>query len=185
MSKSPSDVIIPPIIRTERKYAGKRISVRNDYVDCGLPKLILREVIEHPGAVIILPVTNEKNLLMVHQFRHPINQFTLEFPAGTLESGEEPELCAKRELQEEANVVASEWQSLGILHPMPGLGNEVQYLFFATGLSKKQGQTDPGEVIEQRELSIPEFEALIADGLVTDAKTIATFCRAKIRGLLS
>jgi ADP-ribose pyrophosphatase len=175
---------IPPTIRTERKYQGKRLNLRNDYVDCGLESLVCREVVEHPGAVVILPVLDDGNLLMIEQYRHPIETFMFEFPAGTLEKDESPDICAARELVEETNMRASRLESLGILHPAPGFCNEVQYLFIAHDLTHEQGTTDPGEVIETRSLHISEIKKAIVEGMITDSKSIAILYHACLRGLV-
>lgn len=175
---------IPRTIKTELKYQGKRLNLRNDFVDCGLDSPVCREVVEHPGAVVILPVLDDGNLLMIEQYRHPIETFLFEFPAGTLEKNESPEDCASRELVEETSMRASKLESLGIVYPAPGFCNEVQYLFVAHGLTPEQGTTDPGEVIETRAMHISEIKKAIGEGRITDSKSISILYRAFLRGFV-
>ena len=89
---------IPPTVKSEQVYKGKRINVRKDWVDCGLDSLVIREVIEHPGAVVILPIHSDGTITLVRQYRHALGLVTLECPAGTREIGEDPLSTAKRDL---------------------------------------------------------------------------------------
>jgi len=174
----------PAIVSSEIKYTGKRLRLRNDIVDCGSDGLITREVVEHPGAVVILPVLADGKLVVIRQYRHPIDEPLYEFPAGTLEISEAPHVCADRELTEEANYKTKTLVSLGYLYPAPGFCNEKQYLFLATDLSSHQGNPDPGEIIETEYFSVSQFKKMVIDGLITDAKSIAIFSRALFMGLL-
>ncbi|WP_064608804.1 NUDIX hydrolase [Photobacterium sp. J15] len=140
--------------------------------------------VKHPGAVIILPITNDGKLVMVNQYRPAIQKWILEFPAGTLEDQENILECAKRELAEEVQLQASNWQSLGELLPVPGFCDEVQYLYLAQGLSDCAGELDDDEVIEITSLTIAEFEEKVATNQIQDAKTIATFFKARMMSLI-
>lgn len=174
----------PSIVSSEIKYSGKRLSLRNDTVDCGKDGLIIREVVEHPGAVVILPLLGDERLVLIRQYRHPIGAPLYEFPAGTLEAGEAPHVCADRELTEEANYRAGSLLPLGHLYPAPGFCNEKQYLFLATDLTLEQGNPDPGEIIETEYFSVSQFKKMVIDGLITDAKSISIFSRALFMDLL-
>lgn len=140
--------------------------------------------VKHPGAVVIVPVTDSGDLVMVHQYRPAIQKWILEFPAGTLENQEEILPCAKRELAEEVQLQASQWQDLGELLPVPGFCDEVQYLFLAKGLSESDGELDDDEIIEVVTLSIEEFEAKVANSEIQDAKTLSAFLKARLLKLL-
>ncbi|HMO18633.1 MAG TPA: NUDIX hydrolase [Oligoflexia bacterium] len=177
-----SPLIPPPVINSEVMYKGVRLAVRKDYVDCGLKDPVLREVVEHPGAVVILPVFSDGQLLMVNQFRHPLGRMMFEFPAGTLEHGEKPDVCAHRELTEEAHFRAQSMISLGIIHPAPGFCNEQQFLFLATDLIPEKGTPDPGEIIETAYFTVSEVKKMITNCMITDAKSIAIFSRALFSG---
>jgi len=164
-------------------YEGRFRAVR-DTVEYPNGKVIAHETITHPGAVVILPVSNDGGLLLVEQYRHSIASMLLEFPAGTLEAGEEPRLCAERELAEEAGFAANEWISLGVLYPAPGFCDELQHLFLARGLSTSYAKPDDDEIITLHPMSIKDFEKAIASGLVNDAKSISIFFKARLLGLL-
>ncbi|OLQ71296.1 ADP-ribose pyrophosphatase [Photobacterium proteolyticum] len=140
--------------------------------------------VKHPGAVVILPVTNNGELVMVRQYRPAIQKWILEFPAGTLESQEDILSCAKRELAEEVQLKAELWQDLGELLPVPGFCDEVQYLFFAKGLTECTGELDDDEIIEVITLSVNDFEMKVASGEIQDAKTLSTFFKARMLKLL-
>lgn len=135
--------------------------------------------VKHPGAVVIVPVTDSAELVMVRQYRPAIQKWILEFPAGTLESQEDIPACAKRELAEEVQLQAEQWQSLGELLPVPGFCDEVQYLFLAKELSECDGELDDDEIIEVVTLSIQEFEAKVANGEIQDSKTLSAFLKAR------
>lgn len=140
--------------------------------------------VKHPGAVIIVPINQHGELVLVHQYRPAIKQWILEFPAGTLESKEDILNCAKRELAEEVNLKAENWQSLGELLPVPGFCDEVQYLFLAQGLSETAGELDDDEVIEVVTMSIAEFEQKVLKNEIQDGKTLATYLKIKIMGIV-
>ena len=140
--------------------------------------------IRHPGAVVILPRGADGELVLVEQYRHGTGQWLLEFPAGTLEPGEEPEGCARRELEEETGWRAATWQALGPLHPLPGTSDEVQHGYLATDLSPGNAAPEEDEQIQVRQLTVTAVEQAIVSGQVSDAKTIALFCRARLAGHL-
>jgi ADP-ribose pyrophosphatase len=144
----------------------------------------MRVNLEHPGAVVILPKDQGGNLILVNQYRHSVRSYILEFPAGTLEEGEEPESCARRELQEEVKQAAKDWVSLGTLFPAPGFCNEQQHLFFASDLTSAELEADHDEVIEIVSMSVQKVEEAIVQGRIVDAKTIAAFMRARLHGLV-
>jgi len=175
---------IPPIIKSDRPYLGKRISLRRDWVDCGEEALVLREVIEHPGAVVILPITSEQKIVLVKQYRHPLGLVLFECPAGTREINENTLETAQRELAEEAKFSAQEWISLGILHPIPGLSNEVQEVYLARNLSTRNIPSDPGEYLEVHIFTFPEVKEMIKSGAITDTKSISAIYRAELNGYL-
>ncbi|WIH24646.1 NUDIX hydrolase [Photobacterium damselae] len=140
--------------------------------------------IKHPGAVVIIPIDRNGDLILVHQYRPAIKQWIYEFPAGTLEDKENILACAQRELAEEAKLQAQNWQSLGELLPVPGFCDEIQYLFLAQELSEANGELDDDEIMDVVTLSITEFERKIAANQIQDNKTIAAYCKAKAMQLL-
>ena len=175
---------VPITLKSEILYRGKRINVRVDEVDCKLDFPVKREVVEHPGAVVILPISDDKKIIFVHQYRHALGFTTYELPAGTRELGEDPLSTAKRELSEEVKYSANNWKSLGTIYPLPGLSNELQHLFLATSLYVDYKDSDPGEYIEVAEFTLDQVKEMIISNLITDAKTIAALYKAVLLGLI-
>ncbi|WP_279146890.1 NUDIX hydrolase [Photobacterium carnosum] len=140
--------------------------------------------IKHPGAVIIIPIDSNGDLILVHQYRPAVSQWLFEFPAGTLEAKEDIFGCAQRELAEETKLEASQWQPLGQLLPVPSFCDEIQYLYVAQGLSATDGELDDDEIINVVTLSVSEVEQKIADNQIQDNKTLAAFLKARILGFI-
>ena len=140
--------------------------------------------IKHPGAVIIIPIDSNGDLILVHQYRPAVSQWLFEFPAGTLEAKEDIFGCAQRELAEETNLAASQWHPLGQLLPAPSFCDEIQYLYVAQGLSATDGELDDDEIINVVTLSVSEVEQKIADNQIQDNKTLAAFLKARILGFI-
>lgn len=171
------------ILHTEVLYQGKLKGVR-DTIQSDEGKTFFHETIEHPGAVVVLPVMEDKRIVCVSQYRHSIRREFLELPAGTLEKGEDPAVCAGREIQEEIGMAATEMISLGTLYPAPGFCSEVQHLFVALGLYDSPAQPDEDEQISLVFMTAQEIEQAIVNGVLSDAKSIALFMKARLRGLL-
>jgi ADP-ribose diphosphatase len=165
-------------------YQWKCFSIEQEHHQLPDGRNIEFTTVKHPGAVIIVPINHSGDLVLVHQYRPAIKQWILEFPAGTLESKEDILNCAKRELAEEVNPKAESWQSLGELLPVPGFCDEVQYLFLAQGLSETAGELDDDEVIEVVTLSIAEFEQKVLNNEIQDGKTLATYLKIKMMGIV-
>lgn len=160
-------------LSTTRKYEGKVINVRLDDVKISNGNEGFREVVEHSGGVVIVPITAENKVVLIKQWRYPIDQELIELPAGKLEVGEEPFPAAKRELQEETGYVADKWEDLGCIFTAPGFCNEKLYMYKASDLTYTQTNFDDGEVIDKFEVSIKEATDMIKSGKINDAKTIA------------
>ena len=167
------------IVATEELFKGKLRAVRETIRDDDGREYRF-ELVHHPGAVVILPVLDDGTLVLIHQYRHALRTSIFELPAGTLEAGEEPIICARREIREEIGYDAREIIPLGILHPAPGFCDEVQHLFLAKGLFESSAPKDVDEVIEVRPMSCAEVEEGIRSGTITDGKTLATLLRAKL-----
>jgi ADP-ribose pyrophosphatase len=167
------------IVATEELFKGKLKGVRETVRDDNGREFRF-ELIHHPGAVVVLPILEDGTLALIHQYRHALRTSIFELPAGTLEVGEEPLVCARREIREEIGYDAREIIPLGILHPAPGFCDEVQHLFVAKGLFESPATKDLDEVIEVQPMSYAEVEKAIQVGTITDAKTIATLFRARL-----
>ena len=140
--------------------------------------------VRHPGAVVFIPRQADGTLLVITQYRHSVRQTLLEFPAGTLEPGETPLDCARREIAEEVGHLAQTWEYVGEFHPAPGFCSEVQYGFVATDLAPCEAARDEDELIEVVPMRSAQVEQAIRDGTMTDVKFIALYMRARVRGLV-
>ena len=135
-----------------------------------------REYVVHPGAVMIVPLLDDGaghvRLVMERQFRYPVGQTIIEFPAGKLDPGEAGFACAQRELREETGYIAAEWARAGMLHPLVAYSTEFIEVWFARGLTAGPRQLDAGEFLDVFTASLDDLQGWCRDGRVTDAKTL-------------
>ncbi len=143
-----------------------------------------REIIRHPGAVMILAECGDGRFVLVRQYRKAVDRELLEVVAGTLEPGEDPSVCARRELQEETGRAALELTALGTVVPAPGYSAETLYAFHARVDDGGAATPDPDEQVESVVLSAAEIDRLIADGSLTDGKTLALWVLCRARGIV-
>ncbi len=172
------------LIERRKVYSGRIFDVFSDTVRIPTGAVVARDVVTHPGAVVVLPQNENGELLLIRQYRHAIAQTILEFPAGTLEPEEEPLACAKREIAEETGFSAAVWIALGTVVPAPGFCGEIQHLYLARELAPMAAAGDDDEIIELAPMNCGEVERAVVDGRIIDAKTIAIFARARLGGLL-
>ena len=130
------------------------------------------EVIRHPGAAAIVALTDRGGVILIRQFRYAVGGDIWEIPAGTMNPGEAPLVCARRELEEETGVTAHDWTALGAITPLPGYSDEVVHLFVARRLSPGGQQLDDDELLEVREVALETALEMIAKHEIRDAKTI-------------
>lgn len=159
-------------------FEGKFVQVSTYNIELSNGKKAIREVVKHPGGVVVVAQKDENTILMVKQYRYPIKQVALELPAGRLEPGENPDLAIKRELEEETGYIAKTWRSLGHIYTTPGICDEKLYLYYATDLEFKKQKPDDGEIIEFFEYNLNEVFDMIKTGEINDAKTICALTRA-------
>ncbi len=163
------------VLRTEKKYAGKVFDLIVDEIEYPSGNRSVREVASHPGGAVIAPVLADHSLILVKQYRYPIRQFIYELPAGKLNPGEEPAVCAQRELQEETGYTAGTLRLRTSIYTTPGFCNERLHLYVATGLepSERGQQLEEGEASLTLEI-VPFARALgmIKDREIVDAKSI-------------
>jgi ADP-ribose pyrophosphatase len=161
------------VTSTKRIYDGKIINLRVDTVLLQNEKTSYREIVEHHGAIAIVPITDAGSVLMVRQFRLAAAQTTLEIPAGSVEAGEDVTDCAHRELAEEVHLSATSMKKLFQSFVAPGYSTELIHTFLATGLSTKTLEGDDDEFLEIVEMPLEHAIALIGSGDIQDSKTIS------------
>lgn len=173
---NPAGRRLDPPFRTTRIHEGRIVSLRESDYRRPDGTVVRREVMDHPGAVVIVPVTDD-HVILVRQPREAVEEYTLELPAGKLDHiGEDPLECAKRELAEEVSREAADWRDLGGFWTAPALLTEFIHCFMATGLTPVTGvEADEDEDIEVVEWPLDDLEGAIA--LVRDAKTLVGLMR--------
>ena len=153
-------------------YDGNFIQVRKDTVSLPDSSTSTREYLTHPGAVAMLALLDNGNLVMERQYRYAPRQEFVELPAGKIDNGEDILVTAQRELLEETGYVASEWTHLTTAWPCIGYADERMEYFLARGLSHQGGQLDEGEFLEVFELSLSDAIEWIRVGKINESKTI-------------
>ena len=161
------------VTSTKRIYDGRVINLRLDTVLMPDGKLSQREIIEHRGAVAMVPLYADKTVVLVRQFRRPAAAALLEIPAGTRDADEDIELCARRELAEEVNLSAGRMVKLFHAYMAPGYTTEVIHTFLALDLTHTEGQTDEDEFLEVIRMPLDDALAKIGNGEIIDSKTIS------------
>ncbi len=131
-----------------------------------------REFVIHPGAVMVIAIRDDGRLVMERQYRYPMRQVMIEFPAGKLDPGEDRLVCAQRELLEETGYRAAEWAHAGVLHPVISYSTEFIDIWFARGLTAGARQLDDEEFLDVFDAGVDELLAWSRDGQLTDAKTL-------------
>lgn len=162
-------------------YSGKIINLRKDTALLPNGDNAIREVVEHPGGVCVVPLTDDGDIILVEQFRYPYMELTLEIPAGKRDrNGEEPLECGRRELSEETGASSDKFIPLGTLYPSPGYCDEVIYMFAAVGLSFGDTNPDEDEFLNVRKISLQTAVDMIMAGEIKDAKTQAAVLKVNL-----
>ena len=162
-------------------YDGQLLKVYYDTVELVDGNTSWREVIRHPGAVVVVPIDSQGNVHMVRQFRYPYGRVLLEVPAGKLEPGEDPFSAAQRELSEEVGAQAAQWTPIGQMMPTPGFCDELQHVYLAQDLTFGEIHPDEDEFLEHVALPLEDAAAMAVDGRLEDSKTVAAVLRAYLR----
>jgi len=153
-------------------YQGHFLELRRDTVRLPDGREASREYVIHPGAVMVVAILPDGRLVMERQYRYPVRQVMIEFPAGKLDAGEGGLACAQRELWEETGYKAARWAKAGVMHPVIGYANEFIEIWFATDLTLGERHLDEGEFLDVFAASQQELEDWMRDGRLTDAKTV-------------
>lgn len=158
-------------------YEGRMLHVYSDRVEIG-GRETTREVVLHPGACAILPVTEKKEILFVRQYRYAAEETLLEIPAGKIDPREAPDVCAARELTEETGFRAERLRKLGAVFTTPGFCNEKIHLYLADRLVPAHQHLDTDEFLDVVKIPLDEALEMIRNGEISDAKTLAAFAIA-------
>ena len=162
----------PRVLHSEIIASGRVFNVRRDRVADGRREYF-RDVVVHRGAVAVIPLLGEEEVLLIRQYRYAVDDVLVEIPAGTLEEGEEPLSCVARELEEETGYVAERLEHLIDLYLAPGYSSELIRVFVASGLKKSRQSLEFDEDIEVFKASLGEVLEMIKRGEIRDAKTVS------------
>lgn len=160
-------------LSTQPIYQGRAVNIRVDTVEKASGAKTTREVVEHSDCIAVIAIDEQGNVLLVRQFRHAVDKFLLEVPAGGIDPGEEPIDAVRRELQEEIGYFPRRIDKLGGFYATPGYGTEYLHCFVATDLVPARLMAEDTDDIELVRVSRDEIPRLIASGEICDAKSIA------------
>lgn len=168
--------VVPTQIR--KVFEGRVFEVVVESVTLPKGHKLEAEIVRHPGSVVLIPMTESGEVVLVRQYRPALGRWAWELPAGTLKKNEEPKKAAARECQEEIGLVAGHLERLGAFFPTPGYCDEEMNFYRATGLREpgpddEDAQPDEDEDIEKRSFSIDQIRAMIQSGDIIDLKTVA------------
>jgi len=168
------------IVKSEVIFRGKVFNTKVDQIEYDSGNKAVREVAEHPGGAVVVPVTNDGKIVMVTQHRFPMNEVLLELPAGKLNKDEDPFICAVRELEEETGYKSNNVKELGSIYTTPGYSTEKLWIYLAKDLKPGNHNREEGEFgMQVLELSFDEIENKIHSGDIVDSKTICGIFLAK------
>jgi ADP-ribose pyrophosphatase len=164
---------------SEDIFDGVILHVKRDMVELSNGNATVREVIRHIGAVCVIPVTENNEVIVERQYRYPLDRVILEIPAGKLDAPDEDRLSAiQRELREETGYTADEWTDLGAFHPAPAYSDEFITMYMARGLHKGERHLDEDEFLDVYTLPLADLVEEVMKGAVSDAKTQVCILKA-------
>ncbi|MDQ0231868.1 NUDIX hydrolase [Metabacillus malikii] len=168
-----SEHLIEKTISTKEVFKGRVIDLVVEEVKLPNGNKSTREIVRHPGAVAVIAITPENKIVMVEQYRKPLGRTLVEIPAGKLEMGEEPEVTARRELEEETGYTCSDLRPLISFYTSPGFADEIVHLFIAENLEKLENpaELDEDEFLDIKEVTLEEAEEMVRNKHIYDAKT--------------
>lgn len=166
-------------IASKQIFDGKVVKLFVDDIELPNGKGAFREVVRHPGAVCVIPITDDGEVIMVKQFRYPFSSVLLEIPAGKLEPNEDPLEAVKRELEEESGVVAENIEFIGMTYTTVAFTDEKIYTYMATGLTFKESHPDEDEFLEVVRLPLDTLVNMVMSGEIKDSKTQVAILKAE------
>ncbi len=171
-------------IKSEIVYEGRIFKIRKHEVECVNGKIGYRDVLEHSGGAVMLGIKDDGNILMVKQYRKPLERVVLELPAGKIDPGEDPLTTARRELREETGYIPSEVKHLVTYTPTCGYSAEKLHIYLCTGLTAGETDFDDTEDIDTYEYSADVLIDMILNGEIEDGKTIIGILFARQAGII-
>jgi 8-oxo-dGTP pyrophosphatase MutT (NUDIX family) len=162
-------------------FTGRVINVNVETVTLPNGATVDLEIIRHPGGAAVAAINERGEICLLRQYRHAVERWLLELPAGKIDHGDDPFVTARRELEEETGLVAAEWQPLGGVISSPGVFTEIVHLYLATGLEQRRARPEVGEVFQIVWMPLDEAARLAVRGEIDDGKTIAGIWRAQAR----
>lgn len=166
-------------ISSELLVDGNLLKVKRDSVRLPNGNMSYREYVMHPGAVVVVPILPNGNVVLERQFRYPLHQVFIELPAGKIDPNEAVLNTGQRELLEETGYTANDWVKLGHQHPCIGYSDEVIHIYLARGLIAGAHQRDEDETLEVFELSFVDCISMVRRGEITDSKTMVALFLAE------
>lgn len=166
------------LLKSEVVMRGRAFTIRRDYLKTPDGRETKFEIIEHGGSVVIIPVDENGNMLLVRQYRHATGGDLLELPAGTLDGNEEPEICAAREIREETGMAAGKLTKVGDFYLAPGYSTEFMVVYLATDLSHNPLEADADEFLSVESVPVAEAIRMAERGEMPDAKSLAALLLA-------
>lgn len=160
------------LVESNLVLEGKNFSFKQDKVELPNGRITFRDIVQHPGAVGILAITDLNEVILVEQFRYATGQKLLEIPAGTIEQNESIEACVFRELEEETGYKAKKIRKLVSCYTSPGYSSEILHIYFAEDLIETAMKTEEDELLEVVKMKVEDALELIKSNLIIDAKTI-------------
>lgn len=165
-------------LTSKQIFDGKVVKLFVDTVELPNGETATREIVRHPGAVCVVPVTNDGEVVMVKQFRYPFEEIMLEIPAGKLEPGEDPLEAVKRELEEESGAVAGKIEHIGQLYTTVAIFDEKIQIYLATDLTFVNAHPDQDEFLETTKIPLKTLVDMVMNGEIPDAKTQIAILKA-------
>ena len=171
------EMLIEKQISSKNVFDGVLLHVYKDEIELPNGNEAVREYIKHQGAVCVVPVTDEMEVIAVKQYRYPIGRVTIEIPAGKLDAGEEPLTAAKRELSEETGVECADIEYIGGLYPSVAYTDEIIHMYVAKNLVFGEAHTDDDEFLNVVKIPLKDFVDMVMDGKIQDSKTMAAILK--------
>jgi ADP-ribose pyrophosphatase len=171
--------LIESEISSERVFSGALLHVNRDEVRLPDEQISVREWIKHPGACAVVPFFDNGDIMLLRQYRYPVKQLFWEVPAGKIDSGENPDVTAERELLEETGVKAGELHYIGHFYPGIGYSDEVIHIYAATNLAITDANADVDEFVEPVRIPFNEALEMVHNGTINDGKSVICLLRAQ------